>query len=246
MARPVDDGVATLTLAAGERGNALSAALVTELAAAFEEAIADPALHTVIFDAQGRHFCTGFDVSALDDETDATLLARFVAVELLLDRIWRAPLRTVAIGQGRIMGAGADLFAACDLRLLADGATLSFPGAGFGLVLGTRRLAVRVGEARALDWVAGRRLVDVELALASGLASERVAAPAAGSLRESVLAALGAGPAVDRPTYAALKAAAQDGCADADLAALVRSAARPGLHRRLSDYRARQLAARRR
>nr|HRO61326.1 enoyl-CoA hydratase/isomerase family protein [Burkholderiaceae bacterium] len=132
----VSDAVAALVLDCPERGNALSAELVGALVAGLERVLSDPSVDTLVVCASGRHFCTGFDLSELDAETDASLLARFVRIETLLDALWRAPVRTLAIGQGRIIGAGADLFAACDVRWLVPGASLRFPGAGFGLVLG--------------------------------------------------------------------------------------------------------------
>jgi enoyl-CoA hydratase len=238
-------GVARFELDRPDRGNALSAELVESLLDAVTQAAADESLHTLVLHAQGRHFCTGFDLSELDTETDASLLARFVRVEMLLDAIWRAPLRTVAIAQGRILGAGADLFAACDLRLLARGASLRFPGAGFGIVLGTRRLAQRVGESTALHWVSEAITIDDEQALAAGLAGavlepEALLAPAPGEPPVWQPDA----PGVDRATFKALRGALDDGGADADLAALVRSASRPGLKHRILAYRERQMARR--
>ncbi|HMN64151.1 MAG TPA: enoyl-CoA hydratase/isomerase family protein [Burkholderiaceae bacterium] len=246
----VHQGIVIMVLDRPERGNALSAEFVESLLEGVERACADVSAHTLVLRAQGRHFCTGFDLSDLDAQTDATLLHRFVRIETLLDALWRAPLRTVAIAQGRVMGAGADLFAACDRRMLAPGASLRFPGAGFGIVLGTRRLAARVGDATALQWVSEGTTVDARAALDAGLATavlehdlpqdEPAAAAAAAA---TALAAIPL-PSVDRSTFAALRAAIGDDGADADLAALVRSAARPGLKARLLAYRDRQLAAR--
>lgn len=246
-------GVAAITLDRAERGNALSADLVDALADAFDRAVADESVHTVVLRASGRHFCTGFDLSGLEGETDATLLARLVRIEMLLDTVWRAPVRTVAIGQGRIMGAGADLFAACDLRLLAPGASLRFPGAGFGIVLGTRRLARRVGDATALRWVGEATTITADEAVASGLASglvEPAAGVPAGVAPDSAASSAASAPipaaltgiSVDRQTFAALRRAVRDDAADADLGALVRSAARAGLKGRIEAYRDRQLS----
>jgi len=245
-------GIAAITLDRAERGNALSADLVDALADAFGRAVADESVHTVVLRASGRHFCTGFDLSDFDGETDATLLARLVRIEILLDMVWRAPVRTVAIGQGRIIGAGADLFAACDLRLLAAGASLRFPGAGFGIVLGTRRLAQRVGDATALRWVGEAATITADEAVATGLASGFVASAEGAACVEALNGAPSGAPAplpaalaelsVDRRTFAALRRAVRDDWADADLGALVRSAAPAGLKARIETYRDRQLS----
>ncbi|MFO1197835.1 MAG: enoyl-CoA hydratase/isomerase family protein [Burkholderiaceae bacterium] len=227
LRREHDAGVETLTLARAERGNALSAALVDALCDAVEGACADAKVHTLVLRGEGRHLCTGFDLSDLESSSDGDLLARFVRVETLLAALWHAPVRTVACAQGRTWGAGADLFAACDVRRAAPDATFRFPGAGFGLVLGTRRLAERVGADTARRWVTGAEEADAAQALRTGLATE---------IADDLRAPLPA-PAIDRATAAAVRAATRADHRDTDLAALVRSAAAPGLKRRIAAYR---------
>jgi enoyl-CoA hydratase len=251
----VVEGVAMITLERPARGNALSATMVEALIGAVGRACADPEVHTLALAGAGRHLCTGFDMSGLEAARDGDLLLRFVRIETLLDAIWRAPVRTVAIATGRTWGAGADLFAACDLRLATGDASFRFPGAAFGIVLGTRRLAERVGTERAREWIAQGATVEASQAAAAGLVSRLVAtAPGAhegGRARiDWQREALGPPPTVDRASLAAIRAASRpaggpgaDALADADLAALVRSAARPGLGARMAEYRARSLAA---
>ena len=100
MRNAASRGVATVRLDRPEIGNALSAAAVDSLAAAVEAAFADPDVHTLVFRGRGKHFCTGFDLSGLEAETDASLRSRFVALERLLQAVWHAPVRTVAVGPG--------------------------------------------------------------------------------------------------------------------------------------------------
>ena len=240
------DGVANLHLQAPARGNALSAPMVDDLLKAVQTASADESLHTLALSGEGRHLCTGFDLSDLESQTEGDLLLRFVRIEQVLDALWRAPMRTLACAQGRTWGAGADLFAACDVRWVASDASFRFPGAGFGLVLGTRRLSERVGLATARDWVGMGRDIDAEIALAAGLATHRLPASER-PMREQALDLAAEAPAVDRLTQSALRKASTPQAAqaaDADLAALVRSAARPGLKDRIAAYSARTRAAR--
>jgi enoyl-CoA hydratase/carnithine racemase len=221
------DGVATLTMNRAERGNALSADLVEALIEGVNAALADDEVHTLVLRGQGRHFCTGLDLSDLDQASDATLLWRLVRIEMLLTTVWQAPKRTVAVAQGRTWGAGADLFVACEQRVALPGATFRFPGAQFGIVLGTRRLALRLGGDAARNLLTSGGELDMAEALAHGLASHGEE-PGWSS------------PKVDAATAAALRAAtraAEGGdLRDADLAALVRSAARPGLVARVRQY----------
>ncbi len=234
----VSEGICRLTLSRPERGNALSDDLVEALLLAVDRACADKEIHTLVLDAQGKHFCTGFDLSGLDTQSDGDLLQRFVRVEVLLSAIWHAPLRTVAVAQGRTWGAGADLVAVCDDRLATTDASFRFPGAAFGLVLGTRRLADRLG----VDWA--RRCViegltlDAETALRQGLATQVLAS------RDEAEQRIGTAPVVARDTLGQLFRATRADHRDADLATLVRSASKPGLKQRIIDYRDRVVKAR--
>lgn len=226
-------GIATIRLDRPDRGNALSAEAVGDLARQLETALADAATHTVAFRGEGRHFCTGFDLSDLDRETDESLARRFVALEELLQAVWHAPVRTVALARGRAWGAGADLFAACDMRVAAPDASFRFPGPAFGIVLGTRRLVQTVGWDRARPLVTEGATLDRAAALSSGLATH-----AFESDEDAWLAANVAPPVPDRPTLAGLRAAARGDHRAADLSSLLASATRPGLVSRIRAYRA--------
>ena len=235
------DRVCSATLNRPASGNALSPELVAALEAVVDECAARrPRL--LVLRGEGRHFCTGFDLARLDEESDDSLLARLCRIELLLQKVHRAPCPTLAIAHGRTVGAGADLFAACTHRLAAPGTRFAFPGAaGFGLVLGTRRLAQRVGAERAGRWVGGGASIDLEEALAAGLATGVSADASADEAVERCLAA--ERPALADTPFLASVLDAQDPVHDhLDLAYLVRSAAIPGLKARIGAYaeRARQ------
>lgn len=232
----VSEGYVVLSLNRPARGNALCSDMVESALAALDQAVGDGGVHTLVLRGTGRHFCTGLDLSSLAEETDASLLARLVRIETLLDALWRLPLRTVAIGHGRVTGAGADLFVACDHRLLAGGAALSFPGARFGIILGTRRLGARLGADLAIRTVAEGGGLTAADALACGLATAPLPQDFDAE-QDAPWLALGT-PAVERVTFAQLRSALDDRASDADLAALVRSAARPGLKARIAAYRA--------
>ena len=233
-----DDGVCTATLMRPGAGNALSADLVAALEAAVDEAAGRQA-RLLVLRGEGRHFCTGFDLSKLDEESDDTLLARFSRIELMLQKVHRAPLPTLAIAHGRTLGAGADLFAACTHRLAAPGTQFAFPGAsGFGLLLGTRRLAHRVGAERTRRWVESGAAIGFDEALAAGLATGTLA-DASGADDIARCLASGASPVAGDPLLGAALSAADPVHDHADLALLVRSAAVPGLKARIAAYVAR-------
>ncbi len=238
------DGVLQLALNRGDKGNALSLELVSAISEAVQQA-RDNAVRLLVISGVGKSFCTGFDLTALDQETDDSLLARFTRVELMLQAIHSAPFATLALAHGRAIGAGADLFCACSERWIVGNADFAFPGSAFGLVLGTARLAGRVGPVRAREWVESGALIDGSSALAEGLATRQLAQDE----HDAALAQrIARAQRLDAPAFSGIHEAIDDvsrarGDAGdaADLARLVRSAARPGLKNRIAAYRASQL-----
>lgn len=230
----IQDHTTRLTLCRPEKGNSLSSGMVDALTATVERCQSD-GTRLLVLEAQGRNFCTGFDLGNLDEQTDDALLARFIRIELLLQALQAAPFLTVAIGHGRHIGAGADLFVACQRRVVVGEASFRFPGAAFGLVLGTGRLARLVGAAHACEWVGSGREVTRNEGLARGLITQVLDEPMAETLidqfaRESLR--------LDSATQHAVYAASGHSQRSADdLMALVRSAARPGLRERIQAFR---------
>ncbi|MGV3652737.1 MAG: enoyl-CoA hydratase/isomerase family protein [Noviherbaspirillum sp.] len=229
----VAGGMHTLWLNRGQRGNALSAEMVEALIVGVERACADPAARLLVLRTSAAHLCTGFDLTGLDEQSDADLLMRFVRIETLLSMLWNAPVRTLAIAGGRTWGAGADIFVACDERWILPQASFRFPGAAFGIVLGSRRLAERIGTSQARRLIASGATMSGEDALTCGLAGRAFSA----AELESALTEEASALRLDAPTYAAVSRATRNDRSDADLAALVRSASAPGLAKRLRAYR---------
>jgi len=214
-------------------GNALSPSVVDELSDGFDQ-LTHGGARLIVFKGEGRNFCTGFDLSDLAAQSDGDLLLRFVRIEALLQKVYSAPVVTAAVGQGRVVGAGADLFAACDHRIALPGSSYAFPGAAFGLVLGTGRLAARIGRDAARAVLVSGRVLSAEDARQIGLAAHLV--------DEGGLDALVAGLArdaarLDPATVAAIHRVTMGERSDADLARLVRSASAPGLRERIAQYR---------
>lgn len=225
-------GVAQLVMNRPERGNAFSAALVTALGEAVDQAHARSDVHTLVFSAKGDDFSTGMDLSGLSQETDESLLARFVAIEDLLAKVWSSSCRTVAVVSGRAWGAAADLALACDLRLGQTNASFRFPGAQFGLVLGSRRLACRIGSDQARQIILHGATVKAEQALSIGMLHRLI-----DGFEPTDLPEIRVDLETQRQIMLATRAA--DDASEAlaqDRRALVLSAERPGLKDRMLTY----------
>lgn len=198
----------TVTLDRPARANALSADLVEQLHGVLDAAAVERPL-ALVLRGNDRHFAAGFDLAGLERETDASLAHRFLRIGLLLERVAAAPYLTVAVAHGAAVGAGADLVLACDVRLVSPGVTLRFPGAAFGVVLGASRRALLEDYVGLVTGTPDD--LDPLLAEWAGWTSAE---------RTAVLA--------DRPAHDT----------DAELAALARSIAVPGLRDRIAAYAA--------
>jgi enoyl-CoA hydratase/carnithine racemase len=227
------DGATHVTLTRPDKANALNDAMVGALQDALAAAQED-GTRLLVLQAEGRHFCAGFDLSNLDDCSDGDLLLRFVRIETVLQTLYHLPFPTLALAKGLAMGAGADLFSACGQRVAAPGTQFRMPGLAFGILLGTRRLAARIGPDAARRIQNETRAFDATEAHALGFATDVVedadwpAVVAAATRTAKTLA--------PEATAALFRATAAD-TRDADMADLVASAARPGLNRRIQGYR---------
>lgn len=224
--------VMILTLNRPERGNALDAATVEGLMAALARAPAEEA-GLIVLGGEGRHFCTGFDLSGIEQASDGDLLLRFVRIERLLQRVYHSAVPVMALAKGRVVGAGADLFCAAQHRIAAPETTFRMPGWRFGLALGTRRLADRVGNDVARLLLLEDRTFDAALARTIGLATDIAPEP---GWPAAIAAASGAN-ALSREAAAALLGLTAARHGEEDMADLVESASRPGLKARMQAYR---------
>lgn len=133
----VDGAVATITLARPEAANAQNSALITELDAAFDRALADDAVRVVVLQADGKHFSAGHDLkellageehwAAMRDTPEGKLEHEQTMYWDKLVKIRDFPKPTIAAVQGTCSAAGMMLACMCDLIVAADDATFSNP-----------------------------------------------------------------------------------------------------------------------
>lgn len=216
-----------------DKANALNPDMTEALLDAVSAAAGD-GTRLLVLDAAGRHFCAGFDLGDLDEVGDGDLLLRFVRIETLLQALHHLPFPTLALAHGRAMGAGADLFCACDRRVAAPNTAFRMPGLAFGIVLGTRRLAARIGAGAARSIQNETRAFDAEEALGLGFATGLAGQEEWPALIEQ---AIDAATTLAPDATAALFHATVADTRAADMTDLVASASRPGLTARIQAYR---------
>lgn len=229
-----DRRLTRLTLNRPDKANALDASLVEALAGAVEAAYTDDTA-LLVLRANGKHFCAGFDFTGVDEASEPELLWRFVRIEQLLQRLYHAPFATAAFAQGRNFGAGADLIVACDERVAAGDSTFRMPGLRFGLQLGTRRLAARIGNQAARAMLGASLSLDAEHARSQRFVTALAPSAEWPGIEAQLLEGALALSATDR---ARLHRATTPDTRDADMADLVASITTPGVKERIRRYRA--------
>lgn len=225
--------VVTLILNRLEKMNALSASLVDALIEAIDAAEKrDTTL--LVLRGEGRNFSAGFDFGGFEDQSEGDLVLRFTRIEQLLQKLYHAPFDTLALAHGKNFGAGVDIICSCARRVATQSATFQMPGLKFGLVLGTRRYAARVGNSQARRVLQEGIAFDNAEALKSGFLT---GAAEQGEWAAEIATATHAANALSADARTRLFAATTPDTRDADLAELVRSAALPGLKDRIRIYR---------
>ena len=141
------DGVATITLSAPDRRNALTLEMAEQLVQACDQVDADPAIGAVVITG-GEYFCAGGDRQTLADAgRDPATPDAWDGIGLVyrsFARVGELEPPTVAAIRGGAVGAGVNLAFATDLRVVGARAKIVsgflqiglHPGGGHGVLLG--------------------------------------------------------------------------------------------------------------
>lgn len=215
-----------------EKRNALSLELATELLREVQRSETD-GTRLLVLRGEGRGFCAGFDLSGFPECSAGDLLLHFVRIEQLLQAVTHASFDTLACIHGSTIGAGADLALACRHRVGAADTQMLFPGARFGLVLGSRRLVECVGMDRAQELIGGLECIKAPMAQELKLLHHEMAPEQWPAHEADILAHILATPADTRATV--LRVTRRDTRAQ-DMNDLVLSAASLDIKSRLAAY----------
>lgn len=156
-----DAGITRLILNRPERLNALNIRLGLELLQALDDCDRDPAVRVVILTGAGRAFCAGDDLKGMGEPDQperrySDAVKQYVHGEgrwpTIVERMRRMSKPVLGMINGHAHGAGFNLALGCDLRIMADTATLSIPFVKRGMATGTNLLQQFVGIGKALEW----------------------------------------------------------------------------------------------
>lgn len=204
--RPVTGGtVVVVTMHRPEARNAMDSTMLGALAEAIDDAASDPATAGLLLTGAGDVFSAGADVKEAMDDGGRRRMELFTAV---YESLTLFPLPTAAAIAGPAVGGGAEAAIACDLRVADVTARFRFPGAIYGVPVGTSRTIGQVGLGIAKDWVLSSRDVSVEEAHTAGLVQRLV--PEGGAV-DAAMAWLDLCSQRDRSTVQLLKRLFNDG-----------------------------------
>jgi len=159
-----------------DRMNALSEAVMGQLAGGFKMLDSDPRVKRIFFVGEGKAFVAGADIRFFLDALDQDDIPRIVDFtrrgQALFSRISESHKPTVAYLDGLALGGGLELALACRHRWGTTRSRLGFPETGIGIypgLGGTQRLPRLVGRGLAKRLIASGEMLDAPQALECGL-----------------------------------------------------------------------------
>jgi enoyl-CoA hydratase/carnithine racemase len=172
-----ENGVALLRLEREKSRNAINTQMLVELLEHLAVARGDDAVRVlVISSADHLGLSAGADVrERLDEEGQVRRMQLFAD---LYDAIVDFSKPTIAVCHGDVVGGGAEIAIACDMRIGGANLRMRFPGAALGVPVGPARLVTLCGLAAAKYLLLSSRTVGADEALRLGLIN-RVAPAAA-------------------------------------------------------------------
>ena len=167
--------IVVVTIANERRRNAMTRAMLADLAALWDRLDEDPACRCVVLTGAGeKAFSSGADLGG--DLSASPELARVVNRALLKDTPFSKPI--VAAVNGDCVAGGVELLLSTDIRAAAPEARFGLPEVRWSIYPfggATVKLAQQIGHVHAMDLLLTGRLVDAAFAERVGLVNAVVA-----------------------------------------------------------------------
>ena len=174
------DGIRRITVNRPDKLNALNAATLDALQAAFDAAATDDAVRVVVLTGAGpKAFVAGADIAEMADLRPTEGRDFSLRGQRLMRSIETLPKPVVAMVNGFALGGGLELAMGCHLRIAADTAKVGQPEIGLGLIPGfggSQRLLRLAGRAATLELCLLGAPVTAERALQLGVVNRVVPA----------------------------------------------------------------------
>ncbi|HLT44011.1 MAG TPA: enoyl-CoA hydratase-related protein [Luteimonas sp.] len=172
--------VRVLTVNRPDKLNALDAATLDALHAAFRAAAEDDAVRVVVLTGAGpKAFVAGADISQMNTLTPVQGRDFSLRGQRMMRFVETLPKPVIAMVNGFALGGGLELAMCCHLRIAADTAKVGQPEINLGLIPGfggTQRLLRLAGRAATLELCLAGAPVDAQRALQLGIVNQVVPA----------------------------------------------------------------------
>ena len=172
-----EDGVALLRLERPAARHAINTPMLEELLGHIAAAREDERVRVLVI-SSSDHMGLSAGADVREELDEAGRVRRMQLFADLYEAIVCFPRATVAACHGDVVGGGAEIAVACDLRVGGSNLRLRFPGGALGVPVGPARLATLCGLATAKYLLLTARNVGADEALRMGLVN-RVAPAAA-------------------------------------------------------------------
>ncbi len=147
--------VGVITLNRPKALNALSPALVKELAVALAAFEADDGIGCIVITGSDKAFAAGADIKAMKDQSYMDVYkADFITADW--EQVTRCRKPVIAAVAGYALGGGCELAMMCDFIIAADNAKFGQPEINLGIIPGaggTQRLPRFIGKSKAMEMV---------------------------------------------------------------------------------------------
>lgn len=172
--------LAFITVNRPEVRNALSNALVEELAEVFKQIENDQAIRALIITGEGdKAFMAGADIKELQERDFVVGRKQTRRRQEVMNMLAEMPIPVIAAINGFALGAGLELALACTLRVAVKDAKLGAPEVNLGIIPGcggTQRLPRLVGLGLAMEMILTGAMITADEAYRIGLVNKVVAA----------------------------------------------------------------------
>jgi enoyl-CoA hydratase len=180
----VIDGVLLIRFNQLQIRNPLSVGVVNCMLTAIDEVTSDN-VTKVVFTGSGDAFASGADLREISSLTSDSARAFAERGQMLMNKIDKLHVPTIAAINGYCFGGGLDLALACKARIASPNAVFCHPGVSLGIITGwggTQRLPRLIGEARAIEMLLTGDRIEAREALRIGLVNSISHQPLAGAL----------------------------------------------------------------
>ena len=174
------NGIRTVTINRPDKLNALNAATLDALDAAFADAAADHSVRVVVLTGAGpKAFVAGADIAEMNRLSPVQGRDFSLRGTRMMRRVEKLNKPVIAMINGFALGGGLELAMCCHLRIAADSAKLGQPEINLGLIPGfggSQRLLRLCGRAATLELCLTGAPITAERALQLGIVNRVVPA----------------------------------------------------------------------